>query len=163
MTGPRRPPTTVPNEIYKKLVALVHGQRRYSGEMYAAICSYLSLSELTSEAMAFNAFMAIGMPPPRRKNKDPSVARRTWGVSPITTIKGPHANPRSMPTYARMKLGLRPMLQRGQQLPFQLVRMHLPIGHDTPRKRCDQAHCRADHGCDAAQISQLLLDAVDLA
>lgn len=108
-------------------------------ESAGMICSYRSLSELTSEAMAFNAFKAIGMPPPTRKNRDPSIARRTWGVSPITSIKGPHPKARSMPMYARTKLGLRPMLQRSQKLPLIIIldASHLPIGHDTVRKSRD--------------------------
>lgn len=133
---------------------------------HVAICSYLSVSELISEAMAFNVLRATGMPPPMRKNKEPRGARRIWGVSPMTSIRGPHAKPRIMPAYARRKLGLRPILTAksvaGPYLPIS-TSLYLPIGYDAIWKGRDETHDRVDHGSHAAKVGQLFLDGVDLA
>jgi hypothetical protein len=45
-------------------------------EVARKFLSYLSLSELISEAMAFNVFKATGIPPPIRKNREPNMPRR---------------------------------------------------------------------------------------
>jgi hypothetical protein len=116
--------------------------------------------------MAFSEFMATGMPPPMRKNTEPKMAKLTCGVLSTTSIKGPQAKVRIMPTYARMKEGLRPMLpgMSGQQDTFcSASNTNSPISQDTIGKRGDKANNGADHGGQAAQVGQLLLDAVNFA
>lgn len=116
MTGPMRPPETAPNDRYRKPVALNKSAMKVVGAFYKRVESYRSVSELTSAAIALSEFMATGTPPPMRKKKEPRMARLTCGVLSTTSIKGPQPKPRTIPTYARMKHGLRPMLARNQPL-----------------------------------------------
>lgn len=129
---------------------------------------YLSDSELTSEAMACRVLIATGMPPPIRKNKEPSTAGRIRGTSLAPSIKGAQANAVMVPAYESIKVGLRPMLVTRSAADcascnFNSPSLDVPIRQDAVRERRNETNDGVDGGRHTAEVGQLALDALDLA